>query len=257
MRALILAVALLAGCAAPEASPEADVVRASAISSADCEQTHTFVPFPMEAFAGMLPEGWALQPADPAGRTTQFYLAGSRCATASASSPNTSATIEELKEVWGYLFVIPPEGANDSLDGELWPLGGVVSHGDALRVYEAWGLGGVVVQGGTEILVTVAGPALTSRTWAANDEESFEVDASAPAQEAAFHDGAFRIWIPADDEDGVDGSILYAWPEGGTDLGLGSGTMRYAGPLLNAPPATPAVVHHVRGVSANATAFPR
>lgn len=257
MRALVLLAALLAGCAAPVVAPVEDASGAGSATLAfeGCVQTHTFATYPIEAFDGMLPEGWTVQPADAAGRTTQFYLTGSRCATAVASVNGASATIEELKEVWGYLFVVPPNGTDDAYDGELWPLGGFVSHGDALRVYTAWGLGDVVVQGETEILIDARAPgAVTSRTWASGEGETFEVDGGARGEPGPFHDGAFRVWIPA--EGGAAGAFVYAWPEGATDLGLGPGTMRYGGPLLNATPATAVLVHHVEGVGGNATRLP-
>lgn len=252
---LTVALAVLAGCATPSATVEVPpAVGMPSLATVGCSQTHTFAAYPVEAFDGMLPEGWRLQPADPYGRTTQIYLAGSLCESAIATVDGQARDLGPLGEVWGYLFVIPPEGADDAYDGELWPLGGIVDGADALGIYHAWGLGEVAVEG--EVALSLAAPvpgSTLSQTSATGASEAFEVDASARSASTPFHAGAFRVWIPADDEDGIAGASVYAWPEGGTDLGLGPGSLRYDGPLLNAPPIGPALVHHVRDVSANAT----
>lgn len=256
MRLLVLVAALaLAGCAAPAATEgPATSAPESRLDLVDCEQTHTFAPYPVEAFAGTLPDGWTLQPADAAGRTTQFYLAGSRCASASAAHAGANASMDGLAEVWGYLFVVPPGGADANYSGELWPLGAVVTHDEALRVYEAWGFGGLVVQGAAEVATLAETPAaVASRTRSDAGGETFEVTAAVRPQPAPFHDGTFRVWVPSADADGVAGAIVYAWNAEGQQVGLGGGTLRYEGELLNAPPAGPVVVHHVRGVPVTVT----
>ena len=239
---LVLASVLAAGCMTPgttvdpESGPDLDV-----LSFIACAQTHTFAPYPVEAFAGMLPEGWALQPADSMGRTTQFYYAASAC--------------EGAAEAWGYLFVTPPDGNDENASGDLWPLGGLVSGDGLLATYERWGLAGTVLDGDVTVQLSAPAPgSVVSATRAAGPEETFEVDAAGRGVEAPFHGGVFRVWIPSEeDATGVAGSFLYSWPEGGVELGLGGGTLRYDGPLLNAPPAGPAVVHMVRDVTVDVT----
>lgn len=243
----IVLLALLAGCVDVPEEPGPIASPTGRIEMLACDQTHTFASFPVEAFDGMLPEGWTVQPADSMGRTTTFYLAGSRCDSGRVHGERT-ADLGEAKEVFGYLFVVPPNGTDDRFVGELWPLGGVVSHGDALARYAEWGLADVVVQGKTEVrFENVPGQLLTSRTWMDNGEETFEVNAAVPIRPAEFHEGVFRVWVPA--EGGVAGALTYAWP-GGEEIGVGAGEMRYEGALLNAPPTYGVVVHHVRAVDA-------
>lgn len=248
---LVLAAAAAAGCVEiPDAEPSTPPTFRQ-LTMDECIQTHTFASFPKEVFDGVLPEGWTVLPADPAGRTTQFYLAGSACARALVSGQRGVADLGPYKEVFGYLFVEPPGGPSADVSGDLWPMGGVVSHGDALRAYDAWGANGTVVQGRTEIRFDeLPVEIVASRTYADNGEETFEVNAAVPAGSEAFPEGAFRIWMPAGDGAQPTRSIVYAWTPGGEEIGIGGGELSYDGPLGNAPPAHGVVVHHVRGVLA-------
>jgi len=121
---LVLAALALAGCAAPAALEDALAGIGLGIAMGGCTQTHTFAPYPVEAFDGMLPDGWSLQTADPAGRTTFFNLAASSCERAVATTAAGADPVEPFAEAWGYLFVVPPGGASEDASADLWPLGG-------------------------------------------------------------------------------------------------------------------------------------
>lgn len=245
--AIAFLVLTLAGCAGP-APPTATSPPPPVVELSGCDQTHVLLTFPAEAFAGTLPEGWALASDDAAGRTAKLELYTSDCDTATFAGTSEG----RYAEMWGHLLVVPPNGTTEGAS-DRWPIGGASTSEAALAAYEEWGLHEVLAIGdvGVYPMPISTGDFATVVTQARTAEEHFFVRAEENLQPGAWPEGAIRLWIPGESD--ALGSLRFAWDANGTQVGVGSGALQYEGPLLNAAPLYPGIEHRVGDVNVRVT----
>jgi hypothetical protein len=269
--ALVLLVAVLAGCSSPAPATDSHTHAATDSMTATgqipvaplpppppallqlgaCSQFHTFFPFPKAALQQLgftVPEGFAMQGSDPADATVDVFLAWWLCPDGNLTGPAPSR-LGPVHAMLAALPVVPPSDLrNQSVEMDLAGLTWVVSSQPVADFLASFNLTGVVQKGPvTKDMEGSFGGAVHQTTLSATTGiGTFTLDAFVQDDPAPFGASAYRLWIAPD---GKAIGHLDIQNQPGRTVGSGAAGLRFVGdPTSGAPPFTPGTSHQVAGI---------